>query len=287
MEQLRQAIISQAEASWVDLIGFAGRERFEALDSQSNPFSIFPEGQTVILIGRRVTRGSLRGIEEGTNLADYGMFGRTWLNDTFLSQSTFDLVHLIEKNGWDALPVMPEKAGGKSGFTPDFDFAAVACGLAEIGLSGQVLTPRFGPRQRWHMIITSALLASDPLLIDPVCDQCGLCVDLCPLQALDKNRIENRIICGKSMPVAACNHALCQNCANGVIGPADPQGRPDRLAMFCSRTCIEHLNEAGKAQNHFRNAFRRRPAWRKDAEGRNIPAAEASDDITGLRQQPD
>ena len=45
MEQLRQAIISQAEASWVDLIGFAGWERFEALDSQTNPFSIFPEGR--------------------------------------------------------------------------------------------------------------------------------------------------------------------------------------------------------------------------------------------------
>jgi ferredoxin len=286
MEQLKQAIIRQAEASWVDLIGFAGRERFEALDSQSNPFSMFPEGRTVILTGRRVTRGTLRGIEEGTNLADYGMFGRTWLNDTFLSQSTFDLVHLIERNGWDALPVMPEKAGGKAGFAPDFDYAAVACGLAEIGLSGQVLTPRFGPRQRWHMIITNAPLASDPLLVDPVCDQCGLCADLCPLMALDKNQIENRIICGKSMPVAACSIESCMICSNGVIGPCDPQGRPDRLAMFCSRTCIEHLNEAGKAQNHFRNAFRKRPAWRKDAEGRVLPALEASD-AAAQQQRPD
>ena len=56
------------------------------------------------------------------------------------------------------MPVMP----GKSSPGVDFAYAAVACGLAEIGFDGQILTPRVGPRQRWHMILTDAPLSSDP-----------------------------------------------------------------------------------------------------------------------------
>ncbi len=87
MEQLKQAILKQAGESWVDLIGFAARDRFDALDGAANPFSLFPEGKAAIMIGRRITRGALRGVEEGTNLADYSMFGQSWLNDTLISMT--------------------------------------------------------------------------------------------------------------------------------------------------------------------------------------------------------
>ena len=49
----------------IDLIGFAGKDRFEGVDAQHNPFSIFPEGKTVIMLGKRICRGALRGVEEG------------------------------------------------------------------------------------------------------------------------------------------------------------------------------------------------------------------------------
>ena len=60
----------------IDLIGFAGKDRFEGVDAQHNPFSIFPEGKTVILLGKRICRGALRGVEEGTNFGDYALFGK-------------------------------------------------------------------------------------------------------------------------------------------------------------------------------------------------------------------
>ncbi len=278
MDNLKQDIIHYAKSNLVDLIGFAGRDRFINLTAAYNPFSLFPNGETVIMIGRRITRGSLRGVEEGTNLADYGMFGLSWLNDEFLAQSTYDLAQFIERCGWEAMPVLPE-CGSKHERTdrsgtatlPDFDYAAVACGLAEIGLNGQVLTKEFGPRQRFHMLITNARLANDPLLDEPVCDQCGLCASICPLQAIDVGQVKDQIICGKRMRIARCDENICRICSNGVHGCDNAQGMPDRTAMLCSRTCIEHLNQANAIRNHFYHAFRRRPGWGKDADGRSIP----------------
>ena len=75
MNELKQKIINFAKADGVDLIGFASKERFAGVDAQHNPFSIFPEAKTVIMVGKRICRGSLRGIEEGTNFSDYSLFG--------------------------------------------------------------------------------------------------------------------------------------------------------------------------------------------------------------------
>ena len=62
MNELKTAIIEFAKKDGVDLIGFADRSRFDGVDAQHNPFSIFPEAKTVIMIGKRICRGSLRGI---------------------------------------------------------------------------------------------------------------------------------------------------------------------------------------------------------------------------------
>ena len=65
MQNLDQLIRESMKKEGIDLIGFASRERFATVDAQHNPFSIFPEGKTVIMLGKRICRGSLRGVEEG------------------------------------------------------------------------------------------------------------------------------------------------------------------------------------------------------------------------------
>ena len=161
-------------------------------------FPIFPEGKTVIMIGKRICRGALRGVEEGTNFGDYAVFGRNWLEDEFLSLACYDLVRFLEDNGWEACPIFPNPSElGPSGVSvadgrpapnvyPDFDYAAVACGLGEIGLNGLFLSPKFGSRQRFHMILTDAEIEETPLFEGSICDKCGKCADACPLGAVDK-----------------------------------------------------------------------------------------------------
>ncbi len=277
---LEERISQSVKKEGIDLIGFADRSRFAALDAAHNPFSIFPEGKTVILLGKRICRGSLRGVEEGTNFGDYNLFGNQWLEDEFLAIACYNLVNTLEDEGWEAVPIFPNPTDlAPSGVSvapgrpapnvyPDFEYAAVACGIAEIGLNGSLLTPMFGTRQRFHMIITDAPLIPSPILAESVCDRCGKCAEACPLGAIDPTHTEEIEICGKRMTVAAINYDICRTCKNGACrNRLSAASRPDRLAALCNRTCMCHLEEAGLVGNRFENAFRQRAAWAVNEKG--------------------
>ena len=274
MNNLKQKINEALEREGIDLIGFAGKERFASVDATHNPFSIFPEGKTVILLGKRILRGSLRGVEEGTNFGDYRVFGRNWLEDEFLSLACYNLVRVIEDEGWEAVPIFPNPAEIKpTGVSvaegrpepnvfPDFDYAAVACGIAEIGFGGLLLTPKYGSRQRFHMIITDAEIEETPLLTKSVCDRCGKCAMSCPYGAIDAENTEIVEICGKQMTVAKIDYDKCRSCKNGACANRfAPYAKPDRVPALCNRTCLHHLEESGLLENQFEEAFRKRDAW--------------------------
>ena len=283
MNTLNEKIIEAVKREGIDLIGFAPKSRFECLPARRNPFTIFPEGKTVVLVGKRVCRGSLRGIEEGTNFQDYGMFGKNWLEDEFLALACYNMTNVLEDEGWEAVPVFPNPpemgpmgvavAEGKEApnVHPDFEFAAVACGLCEFGRSGLPLSAKFGSRQRFHMIITDAELEPTPVLEQTICDACGLCAKACPLGAISETETEEIEICGKKMTVAKVDYAKCKTCKNGAIGNRfSPAGKPDRIAALCNRTCLCHLEEKGLIENVFEKPFRKRDAWALDAFGQYV-----------------
>ena len=271
---LKQLIEDAAQKIGIDLIGFASKSRFEGVDAQHNPFSIFPDAKTVIMVGRRICRGSLRGVEEGTNFSDYKLFGLNWLEDEFLSVACYDLVNVIENNGWEACPIFPNPAEvGPQGVAvaegrpepnvyPDFDYAAVACGLGEIGLNGLFLSPKFGSRQRFHMIITDAEIEETPLFAGQICDKCGKCAAACPLGAVNVQERDVIEVCGKKMEVATIAYDRCRTCKNGACpSRLAAVAKPDRVAALCNRTCLCHLEENDLLENSFNQSFRKRDAW--------------------------
>ena len=274
MKELKNKIEEFAKSQGVDLIGFADKSRFDGIEAQKNPFSIFPEAKTVILLGRRICRGSLRGIEEGTNFGDYQLFGKNWLEDEFLALSAYDVTNFIESYGWEAVPVFPNPtelgpsgvpvADGKAApnVYPDFDYASVACGLCGISYNGIPFSKKFGSRQRFHMILTDAELPSTPLLEEDVCNGCKACADACPLGAISKDETEEIEICGKKFTVGKIDYNLCKICENGAVANRfSPDAKPDRVAALCNRTCMCGLEERGALENAFENKFRKRDAW--------------------------
>lgn len=287
MSSFKQEIKDFAVKNGVDLIGFASKDRFEGLTAHLNPFAIFPEGKTVIILGRRITRGTLRGIEEGTNFGDYGSFGYQWLDDEFVAQSCYDVVRFIEDQGWEAVPIFPnpeESHGmgiplgeGKAApnVTPDFHYAAIACGLGEVGFCGEFLSEKFGHRQRFQMIITDAIIESDPICEESICDQCGKCAEVCPMGAIDKENFYTVDVCGKTMKVADIDYSLCEKCKNGAIPNRLYKGaKSDRLAALCLRTCMNHLEEKKAIESSFENKFRKREAWAIDIYGKSVKVTE-------------
>jgi len=278
---LKQIIEEAVKKEGIDVIGFADKSRFDALRPEINPFSIFPEGKTVIMLGKRVLRGSLRGVEEGTNFSDYQLFGSNWLEDEFLSLACYNLTNILEDNGYEAVPIFPNPSEiAPTGVSvgdgrpapnvfPDFTYAAVATGICEISYSGMLFSEKLGSRQRFHMIITDAEIEPSPILERKICDGCKKCADICPLGAISKTETRTIEICGKKMEVAVVDYDKCKTCKNGAVpNRFTSAGTPDRIAALCNRTCMCHLDENGLIGNKFENAFRTSDAWALDEQGK-------------------
>jgi len=280
MADLTQEFLDFACEKRADLVGLAPVERFDDVPPEHHPRSIFPECRTVVVIGKRITRGTLRGIEEGTQFDLYGQFGQSWLVDRMLAITTISLATWLEDNQWEACPIQdlpPEVPPSGVAVRPelpppnvmiDVAAAAVRAGLGEVGYCGEVLTPTYGPRQRFQLILTDAPLKPTPMLEDAVCDQCKACMEGCPMGAWLEGQDTTVTIAGKSMAVAGIDYGMCRACKNGATpNPKHASGSPDRLGALCVRTCVHHLDEAGLIGNTFEQRFRRRPAWQIDNLG--------------------
>lgn len=279
-----------------DLVGIASIERFNGVPAHMHPASILPEAKAVIVVGRQIVRGALRGIEEGlicrsyddyrrthTISFDYERYGRVQLEDAFLACTVYDLACAIENEGWEAVPIFPyppeawpqgvSVAPGRvePNVHPDPDFAAVAAGLGEIGYNNVLLTPDFGPRQRLQLIATEMPLEPDPMFEGKLCDLCMECADICPHGAISKDKKSEINIAGKKMTVGNIDYGICNMCPNGARpNRLHVLGKPDRIAAICTRTCIAHLEKTGALRIKFATPFRRKKPQVFDVMGRPV-----------------
>lgn len=196
-------------ANGLDLCGVASIERFKDAPADMHPATIFPAAKSVIVVGKRILRGTWRGIEEGTYWPTYTYFGyHGLLNSYFIHHPLYETTCFIENFGWEAVPYYPGVTHGErtpqgkplreGGVAPDVNIsiriAGIAAGLGEIGWSKIFMTKKFGPRQRLAAIITDLPLESDPL-VEPgsICDRCMECVKGCSACAIP-HRKENKTV---------------------------------------------------------------------------------------------
>jgi len=268
----RSELAQAARAAGADVFGVADVERFDELAPERRPAAIFPEARSVIVLGRRIPRGALRGVEEGTNFSNYHLYGLDWLDNRFTSLTTVQVAEWLEDRGWEAVPlpnlppeVPPMGVSVRPGAPEpnvllDADDAAVRAGVGEIGYPGVLLTPEFGPRQRIQMILTDAEIEPSPILAEPIWPEDNRCEGLCPLGALVGEKTIT--ICGKTMTVAEIDYARCRACKNGATpNRQHPAGKPDRIAAVCIRSAMDVLERAGRVGNRFATPFRNREAW--------------------------
>jgi len=281
-KDLTAKLRAHAREAGADLLGIAPIDRFSDLPPEHHPASIFPEVRSVLVVGKRIPRGALRGVEEGTQFHLYLLYGRDWLNNRVLATATYRTAEWLEDAGWEAVPlpnlppeIPPLGIQVREG-TPapnvmlDCADAAVRAGVGQWGWCGHLLTPQFGPRQRVQLILTDVPLDPDPLPEGDLCSGCAVRSAACPLGALGEEPCV-RVAAGRKFEVAALDLAKCRTCQNGANpNNLHPSGQPDRLAALCARNCIVRLEQDKVIANRFEHPFRKRPPWGVVVEQRRL-----------------
>jgi len=189
-ESVKEFAVERLE---VDLFGIAPVMRLEGGPEGGHPADYMPNAKSVVVCADKIPDGVIEVAghyeEPGKTLGPYMWYGYPILNWD-LSSAARRLVRFLEIKGFKGLPFPPTGLLYKYGNRADFSHrhAAVAAGLGEFGFSGLVLTPEFGPRQRFVSIITDAPLEAYPMYNGPMLcrpDACGYaCIKACPTTAM-------------------------------------------------------------------------------------------------------
>jgi epoxyqueuosine reductase len=233
-----------------DLVGIASMDRFEGAPKQMDPRYILPEAKALVVLGFRILRGALRGVEEGTFFVAYSGMGYAGINHVLQPVVLWNLCHWIEDQGYEAVPLPndwpwsgtdvsgqdPARTGRpREGFSrpvspdkpaPDvfvhLRIAAFCAGLGEIGYGKLLLTPEFGPRQRLAALLTEAPLEPDPLFAGGLCDRCMTCVAECSGNAISPTETVKVTVAGRELEWAKINYDRCSRAFCGGSHELNP-----------------------------------------------------------------
>ncbi|OGV35461.1 MAG: hypothetical protein A2020_02285 [Lentisphaerae bacterium GWF2_45_14] len=291
-----EKIKEKAKELGADLVGISPMSRFEGAPKQMDARYIFPNAKSMIVLGFRIARGTLRGIEEGTLYTTYPSMGYAALNQIYGPMVLWNMTRFLEDEGYETVPMLnmnggeavnPVNGNFRKGWSrpvkegnpyPDvlvhFRLAAYMAGLGEIGWSKVFLTPEFGPRVRFALLLTDAELEPDPIYEGKICDGCKLCVKNCPAKAISKDESVKIVIDGHQVEWGKLDPMACEKGLQGgyenEVNPFDGEyprrygyGRAIGGALGCIRACMIHLEERKTIKNLFKNKFRSGKPWEK------------------------
>lgn len=254
---------SLAKECGADVVGIASMDRFEGAPKQMDPRYIFPDAKSMIVMGFRILRGTLRGIEEGTFFAPYSSMGYAGINQVLQPMVLWRFCKFLEDEGYEAVPIhndFPWNATYGIGYDPQqtgqvrpdwsrpvepgkpapdvflhLRIAAFCAGLGQIGYSKVFLTPQFGPRQRLAAVMTDLPLAPDPLFEGELCDRCMACVRECSGNAISETKTVQVTVAGRQIEwgeidFRKCSLAFCGGAKETnpfMVTPEDEKGFTD------------------------------------------------------------
>ena len=222
-----------------DVVGVAPVDRFRGAPRRMSPEGLLPGARCVVVAGIHHLDAAveLAGVPTPHDTGPYDT--QCTAQNPALDDISFSIGRLLEDRGHRAVTVSasniwryrPYKDLDVS-FGPDLAhrYAAVAAGLGQIGWSGLVLTPQFGPRCRFVSVVTDAELAGSPMYAgEDLCDKCMQCVETCPVDAFRKEvaRINEIEIGGKVFRFPATSKWRCAWAENFCLDLA--HDIPDRV----------------------------------------------------------
>lgn len=211
----------------MDMCGIASLDRFEGSIKGRHPKDVLPGCKSVIVIGVRLLDGivnaNFRAFEDGRRDLKglWGTYGYGMLPNFELTYACYAVAQTIERElGAVAMPLSTGPM--TNGAQISIRHAAVAAGLGEFGWMSIVLTPDFGPRNRFGVILTTAEIEPDPMYGGPkLCDptKCDICVKSCPINAIPaygEGEHKHVEMGGKTYDYCSINMPRCQAATQGM-----------------------------------------------------------------------
>ena len=194
-EKLTEEIKRLAIANGAALVGIAAIESIPPCTPPLPMTKVMPEARRVVVFAIPMLRGS---IESPSLFSAMISTHATYKEEEILE---LRLGRLLEENGFRAAMIVPaspiEMSQETKGLLGDISLrhAAVGAGLGTIGKSRLLLTHQYGPRVRLGAVVTDAPLEADQPTEEQACDDCDLCVESCPAQALNTHTLKDAVKC--------------------------------------------------------------------------------------------
>lgn len=225
-EQIAEELAGYARGMGAELYGIASAQAYtREFPDKPSPEQFVEGAQSVIIIGMpfepgtvaTVLRPELAGLRarasdqvEATNVQPAGaesyFLGEE--NDVLeheLALMGYKIAKFLRHRGWTALHLPPCVQSQRFRTAPFYHMPAMyLAGLGTLGLNCSILTPEFGPRFFATSIITDCALPAGRPMAEELCDHCGLCVDNCPIGAIDGEGWKN--------PFACASYGCCATC---------------------------------------------------------------------------
>ena len=173
-----------------DLCGIAPIERFSDAPKGFSPLDVYPQTKSVIAFAKRIPKTSLY---LPTSIP-YTVIEYESLSDSH--GIAYNLMLYIESKGYEAtvVPSEPyeywdeENKTGKG--LVSLKHVCAKCGLGIFGKNHLLYNPQFGNLIRLGAVLTNAILEPDNILEGDICKPgCNLCIDSCPVGAINKKGV--------------------------------------------------------------------------------------------------
>lgn len=176
-----------------DLCGIAPVERFTDAPAGFHPCDVLPECKSVIVIAKKFLNSTLFA----NSTIPYSVV-RNELSSK-LNQMVISLAEILEKKGFIAIPVSTlgpveyDALEDRWRGVISLKHAAVYAGLGKMGKNSLLINDKYG-----NMLWLSAVLVSQELQPDDIAEyqpcpqECRLCIESCPVNALDENPMNQK-----------------------------------------------------------------------------------------------
>lgn len=171
-----------------DLCGVASIDRFDGAPKGFHPLDVMPSCQSVISFACRFPVGTLRC----KSAVPYTHVRNSMTPK--LDAIAMDFCIEMEKHEIVCVPIPTNESLWDSS-TNRFrsivsqKHAAQAAGIGTIGRHSLLITPEYGSMVWLGAVLSEHEFEPDPLL-SPICNNCNLCADVCPINALSESELK-------------------------------------------------------------------------------------------------